>query len=302
MVKWCIEVVSMGKRKKLQSWESDISNTGTYDMYFNRLKEYALSMFEWKGLPENINKRFLELKMFEEGKILFHEDPDYGYMVTPVMIGGMVNYYNEPTTYNAVAIGYNREVTPEEGVVIWNNYSRTPLIPIIRAYAYRLYQVEKTMDVNINAQKTPVLLLTDESQRLTMMNLYQQYEGNEPFIFGNKKGFDKDSVDVLSTAAPFVSDKLMAYKHNLWNEAMTFLGIGNAKQDKKERLVEAEVSANDEQIQSSRYSMLQARQDACKQINKMFGLNVTVDFRLNQEKEKLEEEEKENDRTGANVK
>lgn len=281
----------MSKRKKMQSWESDISNVGTYNMYFERLKEYALSMFEWKGLPEQINKRFLELKMFEEGKILFHKDPNFGYMVTPVMIGGKVNYYNEPTTYNAVAIGYNREVSPEEAVIIWNNYSRTSIIPTIRAYAYRLYQVEKTMDVNINAQKTPVLLLADESQRLTLMNAYQQYDGNEPFIFGNKKGFDKDAISVMATEAPFVSDKLMEYKHNLWNEAMTYLGVGNSKQDKKERLVADEVAANDEQIETSRYSMLQARQDACEQINKMFPeLNVTVEFKLkaDQEKEKSE--------------
>lgn len=282
----------MSRRKRQQSWESEISNDGTYNMYYDRLREYALSMFEWQGLPDEINKRFLEVKMFEEGRIAFHKDPNFGYMVTPVNIGGVVNYYNEPTAYRLHSIGYNRDVTPEEAVVIWNNYSRTPLIPTIRAYAYRLYQVEKTMDVNINAQKTPIIVLVDESQRLTLQNFYQQYEGNEPFIFGNKQGFDKEAISVLETGAPFVSDKLMAYKHNLWNEAMTFLGVGNAKQDKKERLVSAEVSANDEQITTSRYSMLQARQDACEQINKMFGLNVSVDFKLNVEaKKELEVDE-----------
>lgn len=278
----------MGRRKKIQSWESDISNVGTYDMYFNRLKEYALAMFEWNGLPDTVNKRFLELKMFEEGHVVFHNDPNLGFMVSPVMVGGEINYYGEPTELHAVSVGYNRTLTPDEGVVIWNNYSRTSIIPTIRAYAYRLYQVEKTMDVNINAQKTPVLLLADESQRLTLMNTYQQYDGNEPFIFGNKKGFDKEAISVLKTDAPFVSDKLMAYKHNLWNEAMTFLGVGNAKQDKKERLVSAEVEANDEQIETSRYAMLQARQDACELINKMFGLSVSVDFRLNKKSDEGE--------------
>lgn len=277
----------MGKKRK-QSWESDISNVGTYDMYYDRLREYALAMFEWTGLPEQINKRFLELKMFEEGRILFHKDPELGYLVTPVMAGGTINYYNEPTSFKAVAIGYTRDLTPDEGVIIYNNYSRTSIIPTIRAYAYRLYQVEKTMDVNINAQKTPVLLLADEAQRLTLMNAYQQYDGNEPFIFGNKAGFDKEAISVLTTEAPFVSDKLMEYKHNLWNEAMTFLGVGNSKQDKKERLVADEVAANDEQIETSRYAMLQARQDACDEINKMFGLNVSVDFRLRKDQEEKE--------------
>lgn len=283
-------------KKKKQSWDSAISNDRTYLMYYNRLRDYALAMFEWEGLPDTVNKRFLELKMLEVGQVIFHNDPEFGFMVAPVMVGGTINHYEEPTSYKAVSIGYNRDVSPDKGVVIWNNYSRTSILPILETYAFRLYQVEKTMDVNINAQKTPVLILADESQRLTMQNLYMQYEGNEPFIFGNKSGFDKDAVQVLKTDAPFVSDKLMEYKHNLWNEAMTFLGVGNAKQDKKERLVSDEVAANDEQIQTSRFHMLQARQDACEQINKMFGLNVSVDFKLNKiQVEESEEKENEED-------
>jgi len=297
MVIWGIKmvgVINMSQKKKLQSWESRISNVDTYDMYYDRLMNYALAMFEWEGLPKEINKRFLELKMYENGSVVFHKDPSMGYMVSPVVAGGMINYYEEPTDYKAVSIGYNRDLSPDNGVIIWNNFSRTSIIPTIRAYAYRLYQVEKTMDVNINAQKTPVLILADENQRLTMMNAYMQYDGNEPFIFGNKKGFDKESISVLTTEAPFVSDKLMAYKHNLWNEAMTFLGVGNAKQDKKERLVSAEVDANDEQIEMSRFYMLQARQYACEQINRMFPeLNVSVDFRLNKEKDNDPNENKE---------
>lgn len=290
---------NMGRKRKMQSWESDISNVGTYDMYFNRLRDYALAMFEWSGLPDEVNTRFLELKMFEDGQVVFYNDPDYGYMAMPVMIGGQINHYGDPTTYEAVSFNYKRSLTPDEAVIIYNNYSRTSLIPVIRAYAYRLYQVEKTMDVNINAQKTPILLLADESQRMTLLQTYMNYEGNEPFIFGNKSGFDKESIQAIETQAPFVSDKLMEYKHNLWNEAMTFLGVGNAKQDKKERLVSDEVSANDEQIQSTRFHMLQARQDACKKINDMFGLNVSVDFKLNlaqQQDEEGQDNEKPEDR------
>src|SRR5690606_9550209 len=220
-----------------------------------------------------------------QGQAVFFEDPDLlGHLALPVQLGGVVNHYMEPTRYKAVSFNYNRDLEPDNSVIIYDNQDRTPRLPSLRAYAYRLYQVEKTMDVNINTQKFPILLLADESQRLTLQNAYQQYEGNEPFIFGNKKGFDKDAFQAIVTGAPFVTDKLMEYKHNLWNEAMTFLGVGNAKQDKKERLVADEVQANDEQIQTSRHTLLETRQKACEQINKMFGLNVSVDFKLNVEK------------------
>lgn len=266
---------------KKKRWESATLNNETYFMYYNRLRDYAMNLFEWKGLPDSINVRFLENTMIDEGRCIFFKDDSLGYLALPVQYGGQVNVYNEPTSYKAVTIHYNKDLTPDNAVIIWGMYSRLTMHHIISAFARRLYQVERTMDVNIQAQKTPVLILADESQRLTMQNAYMQYDGNEPFIFGNKSGFDKDAIQVFKTDAPFVSDKLQEYKHNLWNEAMTFLGVGNAKQDKRERLVSDEVKANDEQIQGARYIMLNARQDACKEINKMFGLNVSVDFKLN---------------------
>jgi hypothetical protein len=270
-------------------------------MYYQRLTDYALSMFEWEGLPDSINRRFLELTILYQGKAVFFKDPSLGYLAMPVNYGGRINYYHEPTHYTAYSIDYQKELTLENAVIIWNNYSRTSIMPIIQEYARRLWQVERAMDVNIQTQKFPVVFLTDESQRLTMQNLMEQYDGNEPFIFGNKQGFNPESVQALTTGIPFVADKLMEYKHNLWNEAMTFLGIGNAKQDKKERLVEAEVSSNDEQIQSSRYVMLQARQYACELINQMFpDLNISVDFKLNKEQQQAEEVEDDGLDSGSN--
>lgn len=269
-----------------QSWDSEISNINTYQMWMDRLTDYALSVYEWEGLPDTVNQRFLEYTLLNDGQAVFFEDPDMKHMALPVLYGGVVNAYQEPTQWTAYSTGYSRDLTPDNSVIIWNTYSRKSIMPTLKQYAYRLYQVEKTMDVNINSQKFPIVVLVDESQRLTMKNAMQQYDGNEPFIWGNKKGFDPEAVKALQTGAPFVTDKLMAYKHNLWNEAMTFLGVGNAKQDKKERLVADEVAANDEQIETSRHVFLQARQEACEKINKLFNLNVSVDFKLKKDKER----------------
>lgn len=283
-------------RKKTQAM---YQNDATYLMYYNRLRDYALSMFEWDGLPDSINERFLEVKMYEEGRTVWFEDESFGLLALPVMYGGKINFYNEPTTYNAVSIGYNKELSPDEAVIMWSNFSRTPIDPIIREYARRLYEVERTMDVNIKGQKTPILLLADEAQRLTLLNAYQQYDGNEPFIFGNKSGFDKEAIQAIPTLAPYVADKLLEYKHNLWNEVMTFLGVGNAKQDKKERLVSDEVQANDEQIEGAREIMLKARREACEKINDMFGLSIEVDFKFNKDAERAEEQMLEQQRLGG---
>jgi hypothetical protein len=278
----------MSRKKTMAQMENETA----YYMYYNRLRDYALSMFEWTGLPDSVNRRFLEVKMFQDGRILFFKDPKLDFLTLPFTYG-QLNVYNEPVDFTAFSVNYNQSYTVDQCVPIWGNFSRTSIEPIVREFAKRLYWVERGLDINIRQQKFPYLILAEESQRVTMMNAYEQYEGNEPFIFGNKSGFDKEAFQVLNTPAPYVADKLMEYKHNLWNEAMTFLGIGNAKQDKKERLVSDEVSANDEQITSSRYIMLQARQLACEKINEMFGLNVTVDFKLNLEEQQEETDDKE---------
>ncbi|MCU7526197.1 MAG: hypothetical protein HF308_17110 [Ignavibacteria bacterium] len=280
----------MGRKKT----QASLENETAYYMYYNRLRDYALSMFEWTGLPDSVNERFLEVQMFHAGRILFFKDPTMDFLALPFTYG-QLNVYNEPIDFTAFSVNYNRSYSIDNAVPIWGNFSRTSIEPIVREFAKRLYWVERALDLNVRQQKFPFLILAEESQRLTMMNAYEQWEGNEPFIFGNKSGFDKEAFQVLTTPVPYVADKLMEYKHNLWNEAMTFLGIGNAKQDKKERLVSDEVSANDEQITSSRYIMLKARQLACEKINQMFGLNISVDFKLNTEQPEEAETEEDDD-------
>lgn len=273
-------------------WESAQMNMDTYSMYYSRLKNIALTMFDWKGLPDSVSERFLEMKLFENGYAAFVNDPDLGFLGLGCTIGGVFNVYNDPTEVRAYSTsGYSKDFTPDKDcVVVYNNNMREPGELPVRLYAQRLYEVERTIDVNIKAQKTPILILCDEQQRLTLKNLYMQYDGNEPFIFGNKS-LDISQFQVLQTNAPFVADKLIHYKHNLWNECMTYFGLANTNTDKKERLVEAEATSNDEQIEASRNAMLSVRQLAAEKINKLFGLNISVEFKVKaQAQEELENE------------
>lgn len=142
-------------------------------------------------------------------------------------------------------------------------------------FALRLYEAERTADINIKAQKTPVLLLMDEKQRLTMENLYSQYEGNRPVIFGDKNSLGENVIKAINTQAPFIADKIIDYKKEIWNEALTFLGINNIMVDKKERLITDEANSNNELINLNLQSYLVPRQEACRQFNEKFGFTGT---------------------------
>lgn len=236
-------------------------------------------MFEWRNLPPTVDERFLELTLYEKGYCLYFNDEVVGNLALTCTIGGMLDVYRIPTERRAFAVnGYNKICTSQDSVLIFNNYLHTPTILTIELFARRLYEIERTIDVNVKAQKTPTLVLASEQQRLTMKNLYMQYDGNEPFIFGDKD-MEFDGIKCLKTDAPYVADKLQVLKHQIWNEALTFCGIENSNQDKKERLVADEVGSNYGNIEAQRNVMLNARRQAADKINRMFGTNIEVGFR-----------------------
>lgn len=270
----------MSKRSKsLEFWDSALMNNRTYMQYYQRLTELAISMFEWKNLPDSIDERFLEICLFSDGKAVFFKDEVLGYLCLRTMINGKWNVYNIPIDRRAYATnGYNRALTEKDSVIIFNNYMHTNSKLDVEMFSRRLYDLDRAIDVNAKAQKTPIVILCDENERLTMKNLYKQYEGNEPFIFGDKK-LNIDGVKVLNTGAPYVADKLYQLKSEYWNEALTYLGISNTNINKKERMISDEVMRNMGGVIASRYSRLESRRQAVKKINEMFGLKIEVNYR-----------------------
>lgn len=283
----------MGRKRDTQFIESAYMNNRTYTQYYNRLTELALSMFEWKNLPKTVDQRFLEMCLYSDGMCVFFEDEVLGYLGLRCMIGGRLNVYQIPTDRRAYATnGYQKNLDGTNSVIIFNNYLHTNSMLDVEMFSKRLYNLDRAIDVNANAQKTPVLIQCDESQRLTMLNLYKKYDGNEPFIFGSK-GLDANGLKVLQTGAPYVADKLYELKTQIWNEALTYLGISNINVVKKERMITDEVTRNQGGTVASRYSRLESRRQACKQINEMFGLDIWVDYR--EDFQDIEEKENENE-------
>lgn len=267
-------------RRKTNFWESAVMNNATYIQYYNRLIELSIAMFDWTGLPDTIDPRFLELTLFKYGQAVFFEDEVMGYLALTNAVQGGFDVYGYPVASRAYSPynNYQKNLTLDDSVIIYNNYLRTPSSLDVEVFAKRLYNLDRVIDVNANAQKTPVLIKCAETQRLTMKNLYKEFDGNSPVIFGDN-GLNDANFTVLSTEAPYVADRIYQLKTQIWNEALTYLGISNINVQKKERLITDEVSRNMGGVIASRYSRLNARQNACEKINKMFGLKVWCEYR-----------------------
>ena len=255
--------------------------------YVERLTELAISMFEWQNVPDSIDIRFLETTLFYNGCAVFFKDDglkidgeDSDYLALPVALNGGFNVYRIPLRRRAYAVnGYQKDLTIDDSVIIYNNMIRTNSVDIVRMFAHRLWDLDCTIQVNARAQKTPVLVVGTAEQRLTLLNLYKEVDGNSPVIFGDKNMDLNNAMKSIQTEAPYVGDKLYQLKTQIWNEALTYLGISNLNIQKKERLISDEAIRAMGGTIASRYSRLESRRTACEKINEMFGLDMSVDFR-----------------------
>ena len=234
----------MGKRKNnmrnnYKFIDSSYLNDETFNDYLDRFQKVALSIFEWVNLPKSMNPIWLERCLFFDGQATLLKDRKYGFINTRCCTNGKLNLYGLPTSLHCYSFEYQtnrvlytglpqdeetrKKLENNECILVQNNWERIPTVGTMELFALRLYEVERTCDVNIKAQKTPVLLLINENQRLTMENLYSQYDGNKPFIFGDKNNLGENSIKAINTEAPLIVNDLIQYKKEIWNEALTFL-------------------------------------------------------------------------------
>lgn len=279
----------MKNGKRAEDRENVVMNNSTYYMYLWRLLDLAMSVFEWKNLPEGVDPRMLEMWLLQNGFCVFFYDEDLkyssngeapeGYAVLQCMIAGHWDMYNYPLDRRAYAVnGLNVELDESNSVLIFNDYLRVPMFPTLQLYAQRLAEIDRTIDVNVMNQKTPKIIRCTDKQRLTFQNLMMQVQGNMYWIMSDKN-VDLKDVDILDVSAPYVANELQILKHQYWNEALTFLGVENVTTQKKERLITSEVFTQMGDVEAQRFTRLNARKLACKQINELFGLEIDCDFR-----------------------
>ena len=268
------------KKQTAQFYDSLFDALSYQSFYRDRLTDIALSCVKWKNLPEEIDPRFLEWCLFYDGMaIFFKDDITEKFVCIQVMPSGQFNMYRIPKERTAYAVnGYqNSDLNENNSVIIYNNLLRKPSVQDIEIYAKKLTNIDLTLNVNVNAQKTPIAIICDETQRLTFQQLYQNYAGNMPFIFGDK-GLNLDNVKSINTQADYKGEELNKLKTDIWNDALTYLGVSNVQYQKKERINTEEINRSMGGAFASRRSRIKARQNAVEEINKMFGLSIEVNF------------------------
>lgn len=276
----------MGKKLGLRQSETMNLNIMTQTALEMRCRNIALSSFRWKNLPPTVDPRYLEMMLLDNTFCIYFNDPIMGDLALGGAIGSGLDVYGTP--YNRTPIGangYRASRTRENSVIIYDNYTRTSSNLILKNFVQRMYHVQRAIDVNIRQQKTPRLIAVDQNTERKIIEALRQVDENSLAIItdpNTKELFKNEMKDnIYDISSPYIADKLEIEKHNIWNEFLTWRGVENANADKKERLVSDEVGSNSGNVEAERNSMLYARLDACDQINRIFGTNITVEFNSN---------------------
>lgn len=256
-------------------------------MYLRVLGELCMNRFQWKGFPESVDVRYLEMQLFTSALAVAFVDRNTDRLL--VLRGsptGTRNLTDNPlaftlTSPSAMSSMIPTQISARKAVPIWANYFRMPDLDIVQNYAFKLAQIDRTIEINVNSARRTKVLVHNENQRLSAANINRQLDNGDSVIAVNFPIGDLISAVDLGVN-PDSIERLSILRGRMWNECMGMLGINNSNQDKKERLVADEVKANDDQVGTARRVNLNARQDAAKQINAMFGaqlgINVSVDY------------------------
>lgn len=249
------------------------ANDLTFIKYFTQFFNLSLNIFKWENTGE-IESRFIEKTLIENGYCFCYSDPDYGLVCMPCSLVGL-NIYNEPTQIQITSPLINKTLNASDGVLIYNNYTKTGMLPIILNYVDRLTEIETTINTNIYLQKTPYIIVADKKTEKSIREVTSQITSNEPIII--VKANLAENLQNLTLNTNFVADKLLEIKQQIENEFLTFIGLNNNSQtNKKERMLVDEINVNNDYINRNVDILYNARELACKKINEKFGVNWKI--------------------------
>lgn len=263
-------------KKKLVN--SQISNWLTYQMYLRQLLTLAENVFEFKNLPEFIDVAYLNKQLLRKGSVAFFKDDVMGVIALPYTSLGKLDVYGRPTRIQVLSQnGYTRELKEDEFVIMYDNNGRYPLLMDIYQSAERIANCKKVIDINIAQQKTPRIWLTKSDKLASVQGLINEIDGYAEKVLAYDN-INLDDVQAVCEPAPFVADKIDLHLEKEYAEFFRLIGVANLVEQKKERLIQDEMSATLGGTIASRYSRFEPRKRAIEEINKKFGTNIEVTY------------------------
>ena len=252
-------------------------NSTSYAYYARALFRKAMSIYEFDNIPENWDYDYFISVLLSQGFITV---TDTALGVIPLRCGITgINVYNHPTTViiaNPV-LGNLERTIDEDCTLIKIAYDYRGIMDIVYRYATLLSECDSSITVNLMNSKVAFIgLVESKAQANSMKAMYDMISKGEPAVFVKGSQINSDTILYNHVKENFVAGDIQILKRKIMSEFLTEIGVNNANTDKKERLTDNEVEANDSEIQLNGGYWLENIQEGLEKTNKMFGLNLTV--------------------------
>lgn len=244
-------------------------NLTTFDTWLERLQLAAVSRIQW-NLPDTVDPLYVERELFFNGRVIFFI-ADGSLVALSGFGSSKPNLYGIPLvrTVNAKN-GFTARLTNENSVIMYNNTLKRPTSPLAIDYAIRLANLDRIIELNANAQKTPYIIKATKETELSIRNAYAAIDNNEEFI-AVTEDFQPDALEVLNTGANFTGLQLRTLQQAIMDEYLLQIGIASANTQKAERLITSEVAASNGGLMIYQEAFMAPRRNAAKFLNDRFG-------------------------------
>lgn len=269
-------------------WETADVNSRLVRYYENLIMCMAMSRFRWLNLPPTCNERYLEWTLTLQGvaTIAFPKKQPGVFYSTQAVQQGPYNIYDNPTKWESFGNNNWRFYCDHSnGVLIYDNISRYPIMEGIRLYAEELSRIRIMRNNNRMQQLMPFLLTGPQEKEQDMRNIYKQVAGGEPAVIATN-GIEGIEIAAIKTDVPYLAHEINEDEENTWKQIYTMLGLANVP-FKAERQTEDEIAAQKSPTQLTLMSFLAERRRAADKLNKRFGnyLNKEIQVVLRNDNE-----------------
>ena len=254
----------------------------TSNMYYRDwLLKKILSRFEFDGIPSYWDiDYFLEI-LFLEGHVCI-TDTAMGILPFKCGLTG-IGVFEQPLTCivtNQVLGNFRRTIDVDCSLIkLQYNYGGVGWM--INRYATMLAMCDSGVAVNLmNSKIAYVFKATSKAQAETMKKMYDDITMGKPAVFVGENGaLNQENVYNLPVKENFVADDIQLLKRKIINEFLTEIGIDNTNIDKRERLTNDEVNANNAEVLANIQHWYDNISDGLDRTNRLFNLDLRVKVR-----------------------
>lgn len=254
----------------------------TSQMYYrDYLLKKILSRFEFGVFPSFWDTDYYLTHQFIDGKICI-TDTKMGILPLKCGVTG-IGVFDQPTeAYIAnPVLGSFRRTIDVDCVVIKLQYDWMGIHNLLNRYSTLLAMCDSSIAVNLmNSKAAYVFKAASKAQSETIKKMYDDITCGQPAVFVGENGaLDSENVYTMPVKQNFVADEIQILKRSIINEFLTEIGINNANLDKRERLTDDEVNANNDEVYANIQHWYDNLSEGINKANTMFGLNLSVKVR-----------------------